>query len=50
MSMAADAADARATLHLGDVVILFTLLDFGAGQAAASAVIHVWVPRSGYME
>jgi hypothetical protein len=50
MSMAADAADARATRHLGDVIIFFTLLDFGPGQAAASAVSKIWIPTSRYME
>jgi hypothetical protein len=50
-STAADAADARATRHPGDVVIFFcTLLDFSPGQAAASAVSKIWVPTSRYME
>jgi hypothetical protein len=49
-STAADPADASATRHLGDVVIFFTLLDFGPGQAAASAVSKIWVPTSRYME
>jgi hypothetical protein len=35
MSMAADAADARATRHLRGAVIFFTLLDFCQGQASS---------------
>ncbi|MFE0329245.1 hypothetical protein ACWEWI_18220 [Streptomyces sp. NPDC003753] len=33
MSMAADAVDARASRHLRDAVIIFTLLDFCLGPA-----------------